>query len=219
MFHHIDIPVHKIEQINGRPEGRVYKTPENNFYPSITTLLGSLSDNSFLQEWYDRVGEETAKKITEDSKNRGNNLHKVCEDYLNNLDIDLSNIDTKSNFLQINPYVDKIQNIRGVEIPLYSNRIKIAGTSDCIAEYDGDLAIIDFKTSRKVKRVEWIEGYFIQASFYAIAFSELYNVPIPKKLVIIMATDENCPCIFVEDTVKYGKLLINKQKEYYETLH
>lgn len=214
MFNHNFVDIKKIKQIN-RESGRVYQTPENRKYPSITTVLSQTKDQSFLVEWRKRVGEEEADRITRRAALRGTDLHLACEHYLLNKKPDLSKIATKRNFQQLEPMLKNIDNVRGLEIPLYSDILKIAGTADCIAEYKGVLSIIDFKTSRKPKKEEWIEDYFLQCTFYAFAYKELYG-EFPKKLQIIMATDCFSPCIFTKDIVQYKSKLIERRKNFYK---
>ena len=110
-------------------------------------------------------------------------------------------------FYQIKPYLDSIDNIHALEDPLSSSLLKMAGRVDCIAEYNGELAIIDFKTSTKYKREEWIDDYFAQETAYAIMFQELTGL-IPKKLVTIIACETGEPQVFeIYDTFKYARRL------------
>ena len=121
-------------------------------------------------------------------------------------------------FCQIRPYLDKINNIHALEAPLYSKTLKLAGRVDCIGEYEGETAIIDFKTSSKTKREEWIQDYFSQEVAYAIMFQELTGLKV-KKLVTIMAVETGEPQVFViRDKLKY----VHKLKEYidyYRSVH
>jgi hypothetical protein len=200
--------------------GRKYFTPEENQYPSITTVLG-ITNKEGIQKWRERVGEAEANKISQQAANRGTAIHKLCEDYLNN-DEDWKGKHMPSNlftFNTIKPIIDKsINNIWMQEEFLYSDHLKCAGQVDCIAEFDGELSIIDFKTSRKPKQEEWILNYFIQAAFYAAAFYERTGVPI-KQGVILIAVDDNEPQIFKIPTFEYlphFKAVRNKYAEIYE---
>jgi len=163
-------------------------------------------------EWRNRVGEEEANAISKRASTRGNKCHKLCELYLENKSISKYKDDPLSMglFYQIKPYLDSIDNIHALEEPLSSSLLKMAGRVDCIAEYNGELAIIDFKTSTKYKREEWIHDYFAQETAYAIMFQELTGL-IPKKLVTIIACETGEPQIFeIYDTIKYAR----KLKEY-----
>ena len=166
-------------------------------------------------EWRNRVGEEEANKITKRATTRGNKCHKLAELYVKNQDISKYKDDPLSMglFYQIKPHIDSINNIHALEAPLSSKVLKLAGRVDCIAEYKGELAIIDFKTSTKTKREEWIHDYFAQETAYAIMFQELTGLQV-KKLVTIIACETGSPQIFeIYDKFTYAR----KLKEYIDT--
>lgn len=196
-------------------KGRVYTTPEGNHYPSITTVLSSLSKEDILK-WRKRVGEEEANKISTRASIRGTAVHKLCEDYLDNVE------DWKGKHMPINigmfntmkPILDeRVNNIWFQEEFLYSDTLKTAGQVDCIAEFDGELSIIDFKTSKRPKTEDKITSYFIQASFYAAAFYEMTKIPI-KKGVILIGVDDHEPQVFKIDTHDYLKQFILVRKKF-----
>ena len=192
------------------PNGRRYRVGDS-LYPSVTTITSHQKKDSILQ-WRKKVGEEEANAISKRASTRGNKCHKLCELYLENKSITKYKDDPLSMglFYQIKPYLDSIDNIHALEAPLCSSLLKMAGRVDCIAEYNGELAIIDFKTSTKYKREEWIHDYFAQETAYAIMFQELTGL-IPKKLVTIIACETGEPQIFeIYDTIKYAR----KLKEY-----
>ena len=192
------------------PNGRRYRVGDS-LYPSVTTITSHQKKDSILK-WRNRVGEEEANAISKRASTRGNKCHKLCELYLENKSISKYSDDPLSMglFYQIKPYLDSIDNIHALEAPLCSSLLKMAGRVDCIAEYNGELAIIDFKTSTKYKREEWIHDYFAQETAYAIMFQELTGL-IPKKLVTIIACETGEPQIFeIYDTIKYAR----KLKEY-----
>ena len=199
-------------------EGRRYQV-DDTFYPSVTTVIGHSKKKSIM-EWRKRVGEDEANRISKRASTRGNKCHKLAELYLSNKDISKYKDDPLSMgmFHQIKPYIDKINNIHALEAPLYSHTLKLAGRVDCIAEYEDELAIIDFKTSSKTKREEWIQDYFSQETAYAIMFQELTGQKV-KKLVTIIAVETGTPQIFViRDKIKY----VHKLKEYidyYRSVH
>ena len=180
-------------------KGRTYVTPEGKKYPSITTVLSLLSRDSIMK-WRKRVGEETANKISTQAGTRGTAVHQLAEDYVNNKE-DWAKGAMPANlftFNTIKPLLDKhLDNVWMQEAPLYSDRLEIAGRVDCIAEWDGELAIIDYKTSKKPKKLEWIENYLIQESVYAACFYELTGVAI-KKIVTVIAVDDDNPQVFVD---------------------
>lgn len=184
--------------------GRRYFTPEGNAYPSITTILSMLSKDSII-EWRKRVGEEEANKISTRAATRGTAVHKLAEDYIDNVpdwnkDVMPNNL---ASFNDLKSIIDKrLDNIWFQEEFLYSDRLECAGQVDCIAEFDGELSIVDFKTSRKPKKEEWITSYFIQASFYAAAFYERTGIPI-KQGVILITVDGSEPQVFKVKTFDY----------------
>ena len=197
--------------------GRKYFTPEGNAYPSITTVLGVLNKEGIIA-WRKRVGEEEANKISQQASVRGTAVHKLAEDYLNN-DPDWKEGAMPTNlfsFEDIKKIMDKrLNNIWMQEVFLYSDKLKTAGQLDCIGEWDGELAIVDFKTSKRVKKREDITSYFIQMCFYAAAFLERTGIAI-KKGVIVMAVDGNEPLIFEMNTHDYLQHLVAVRKKYQE---
>jgi len=198
-------------------KGRKYFTPEGNAYPSITTVLGVLNKEGIIA-WRKRVGEEEANKISQQASVRGTAVHKLAEDYLNN-DPNWKEGAMPTNlfsFEDIKKIMDKrLNNIWMQEVFLYSDRLKTAGQVDCIAEFDGQLSIIDFKTSRKPKKEEWITSYFIQASFYAAAFYERTGIPI-KQGVILITVDHNEPQVFKINTYDYLEHFLSVRKKFRE---
>ena len=177
------------------PEGRVYQTSTGKKYPSVTSVLGMMDKTAFF-EWRKRVGEEEANKISARAARRGTDIHTLCENYLNGNPCEPSMFDQQV-FNSLIPHLDKIDNIHALESKLYSDYLQVAGTVDCIAEYDGKLSVIDFKTSRRIKQKDEIDGYFIQTAAYAVAFEERTQIPV-SRLVIIMGVDEEKPLIFNE---------------------
>ena len=209
-FNHLNI--HNFPELKATTtkKGRTYLV-DGTSYPSVTTVIGHSKKKSIM-EWRKKVGEEEANKISKRASTRGNKCHKLCELYLSNEDISKYKDDPLSMglFYQIKPYLDSINNIHALEAPLSSNVLKLAGRVDCIAEYKGELAIIDFKTSTKEKREEWIHDYFAQETAYAIMFQELTGLQV-KKLVTIIACETGSPQVFeIYDKFKYAR----KLKEY-----
>jgi genome maintenance exonuclease 1 len=188
--------------------GRYYVTPEGKF-PSVTTVTG-WEKRKFFAEWR-RNNPEEAKRTT----NRGNRLHALIEKYLNNETLDKKEIDpfTLDLFLQIKEDVDRIDNIHALEAPLYSKLLQLAGRVDCVAEYDGQLAIIDFKGSTKEKRKEDIDNYFMQATAYSIMWKERTGVPV-KKLIILIATEQGGVQVFEADPLDYVQSLKSAIEKY-----
>ena len=197
--------------------GRTYKCPDGSSFNSVTTVLKVLSEDA-IQAWRRRVGEDVANKIGVRAANRGTAVHSIIERYLdNNVEYDKDVMpDVLSTFKDVQPILDKhITEILGLEAPLYSKHLKLAGRVDCVGVFDNKLSIIDFKTSRKIKKKEWIHNYFAQASAYAIMFEERTGIPVPQ-LVIIIAVDNEEPQVFVEKRDDWTELLF-KAKEIYES--
>jgi len=177
-----DIEMGVREVIDGR---RVYVTPEGNVYPSITSILGQ-QPKPGIEEWKEKIGHQEANKIMKESAALGTMVHSLCEDYLYNEKLKCEDQEAISVFNRLRFLLGNIDNIHGIEIPLHSDILKVAGTADCVAEYNGVLSVIDFKTSRKPKREDWIEDYFIQAFFYSAAFFEMTGA-LPEQIVILVA--------------------------------
>ena len=187
---------------------RFYKVPSGKMYPSITSVTSFYNRDVFIN-WRKKVGEEKANKITRESTFRGTKYHDVVEYYMRNGTIDGLDMlpSTKFLFLSSKKNLDRIDNIHALEKSLYSDYLGLAGRVDCIAEFDGELAVIDFKTSTKVKPEKWIENYFVQETAYACMYFEMTGIPV-KKLITIMVT-ENGECVIYEKRNKdyYIKLL------------
>ena len=183
------------ENKNGK---RHYATPSGELYPSITTILSEFSKAS-IQEWRKRVGETEANKISGKASRRGTSVHSVCESYIKNEDgyFDGQTPNIIELFKTIEPFLERVDNIHGVELALYSDHFGVAGRTDLIAEFDGVLSVIDYKTSNRIKKKEWCESYFAQGAFYGIAYEELTKIPV-SQVVIIIAVDNEHPQLFVE---------------------
>jgi hypothetical protein len=187
------------ETVDGK---RFYKTPNGNL-PSITTVLSILSRDA-IKAWRKRVGEEEANKISTKASRRGTSVHKMCEDYLNN-ELDIKNFlpNDRETFNSLKPVLDEhLDNIYAQEVPLWSSYLGVAGRVDCIAEWDGKLSVIDFKTSRKLKKKEYISNYFQQCSAYAVMWEERTGIPI-NKIVVVIAVDGEEPQVFEERRDNY----------------
>lgn len=191
-FIHHDIP--KLKRIDTK-SSRVYETPNGKQYPSVTAVLSILSTNSIM-EWRKRVGDEEANRVSARASSRGTRIHSLCEDFITTGNAKADIFDSEM-FESIVPYLSKIDNVHALEKSLYSDYLKVAGTVDCIAEYEGKLSVIDFKTSSRAKSRDDIHSYFMQTAAYAVAFEELTNIPVGR-LVIIMAVDNEQPLIFKE---------------------
>ena len=197
------------------PGCRLYQLPNGDWVPSITSVTSFYNRQIFIN-WRKRVGEEEANRITKKATSRGTDFHEAAQAYLENKDLiwDEYRPATKFMFHHAAPYLDKINNIHAIERTLYSEYLGLAGRVDCIAEYEGELAVIDFKTSEKIKPEKWLENYFVQETFYAAAYYELTEIPV-KKLITLMVT--TCGEVKVFDKRNKGdyiKLLVRYIKEF-----
>ena len=179
-----------------KPDGtRTYKTPSGFSYPSVTTITGQATAEG-IAKWRQRVGEEEANRVSTRASARGTRIHQYCEDYLRGNLFETNMFDTEM-FNSIKFLLDDIDNIHCLETPLWSDHLQVAGTVDCIAEFQGKLSVIDFKTASKPKDRDDIHHYFMQCAAYAVAFEERTGIPIGR-LVIIMAVDNDDPRWFIE---------------------
>jgi genome maintenance exonuclease 1 len=209
----LDLPQLERETIDGV---RYYKVPDDEELlklVSITSVTSHINREIFIN-WRKKVGEDEAQRITKAATSRGTDMHSLVENYLDNKD--LPPVAPMADFLFkiAKTELNRINNIYALEGSLYSKQLGIAGTVDCIAEYNGELSIIDFKTSKKPKPREWIEHYFVQCMAYGCMLYELTGISV-KKLVIIMAC-ENGECVVYEeyDKSKYIKLLSKYIREF-----
>ena len=207
MFKHLNVELPPITATTTNGV-RLYETPEGNKYPSITTIL-SVRNKSGLMEWRKRVGEKTANYIAGKAAARGTKVHHMCEDFLNNENIEHH----KKDFLPfclfqqlLNQVLPNIDNIHAQEAGLYSDKYKVAGRVDCIAEYNGVLSIIDFKTSTKERNDEWNENYYIQCSAYAEMYEERTGLEI-NQICILVVTEDGAVQEFVKDKKEYVPLI------------
>lgn len=209
-FQHIHHDIAKLRRIDSE-SGRVYQTPTGKAYPSVTSVLGLLGKAEIL-EWRKRVGEEEANRVSARAARRGTAVHSLCEDYLLNKEVNPGPFDLET-FKSIQPFLDKINNVHCLETQLYSDYLQVAGTVDCIAEYDGKMSIIDFKTSKRIKTRDDIHGYFMQTAAYAVMFEERTGIPVGK-LVIIMSVDDEKPLLFIEKRDDWIHRFIELRQDY-----
>jgi len=200
MFTHIEIPeLPKIIQKNQPSGKRFYITPDGNEYPSVTTVLGA-KDKPHLENWRKMLGDKNADRETKRCADRGTAVHELAEKYLKNEEIITKGIKPEyiSDFNKLKIYLNKINNIRAQEVGLYCDLLKVAGTVDCVAEYDGVLSIVDFKTSTNNKTHDMVHDYFKQCTAYAIAWHERTGETI-EDITILMTVERGLmPLIFRE---------------------
>ena len=194
---------------------RLYNLPNGDWVPSITSVT-SFYNREVFRKWRQRVGEKEANRVTKESTTRGTDYHEAAQAYLENRELDWNNYLPLTEFMfkSSQPYLDKIGKIHAIERTLYSEYLGLAGRVDCIAEYDGELAIIDFKTSKKIKPEKWIEQYFVQETAYACMYYELTGIAV-EKLITIMVTPEGDVHVYDKrNKSDYIKLLVHYVKEF-----
>lgn len=214
MFKHVEIeyPTLNREMIDGV---RYYDTPDGQKLVSITSVIGH-HNREIFREWRAKVGNEEANRVTKQATSRGTDFHTLAENHLQNNIIPEVQPLSHFLFMQAKSDLSKIDNIHAIEQALFSKELGIAGTVDCIAEFEGELAVIDFKTSKKPKPEKWIEHYYVQCAAYACMLYEMTGIMV-KKFVIIMSC-ENGECVIYEqhDKRKYINLLSKYIREFVE---
>lgn len=197
------------------PDGKRYYTLQDGTrLPSVTTVIGAKKKEAIMA-WRKRVGEETANKISKQATSRGTNVHTLCERYIRNEPLGQIMPDALEMFKSIKPYLHKINNIHYQEQALWSKNIQMAGRVDLIAEWEGKLSVIDFKTSKKIKYAEDIQDYFAQCTAYSCMYEELVGNPIDQ-IVVLMAVENENPLVFIEKTGDHLNNLIEHIKFYRE---
>lgn len=197
-----------IKQLN-TPNGRFYETPDGTF-PSVTTVLSSIPNPS-LDEWRRAVGEEEANRISKKATLTGTRMHAFCEDYLKGKNPPLDLVDK----FQFGTIVNELKKIKpiGIESSLWSKKLKIAGSIDCIGKYEGDWSVIDFKTASKDKFREDISNYFLQTAAYSVMVYERIGLVIPRLTVIIQTINENVK-VYHEPAEKWIPKFIEVRKSF-----
>ena len=197
-FVDVDLEPLEVEPVN-KDGVRFYKLPKTDkYYPSVTSIT-SFKKAAFFKDWRKKIGEDEANRITARATQRGTAFHSIAEDYING-ELDLEKY-LENNPLSVRMFqsakdtLNRIDNIHCLESFLYSHYLGLAGRVDCIAEFDGELAVIDFKTSTKEKKEDYIEHYFVQETAYAAMFLERTGIEV-KKIVTLIATEEGSIQVF-----------------------
>ena len=218
LFNHIPINFQQAQLIE-KDDASYYQTPKGDIFPSITTILQKtmpIEKQQSLQNWKEQ--EIAAEYITRESSIVGTQTHKLIEDYLNEIpQTDEVRLLSVAHFNNLIPFLQKINDIHGTELRLYSNIMKLAGTSDCIAKYDGELSIIDYKTKRSNQQEEWMSDHFIQGTAYSQMFKELTGIEV-KQVVILVSSEKNTRMEFVKRTEDYKDLLTQRLNQFYEII-
>jgi len=217
-FQHKKFNFEEVQTIEG--DVRLYQTPKGN-YPSITSILGvDPAKFKILEKWRKRLGYDVAAKETKRCADRGTAVHDLIEKYVKNVP-NYEEGHTAKNiglFNRSRSAVNKLNNVVAQEIPLYSHALKLAGRVDYIGEYCGIPSVVDFKTSTKEKKYEWITDYFIQGTAYSYMFEEMFGYAVKNIVVLIVVEGLTVPQVFQVNRVDYRDLLIEKIK-FYRSLH
>jgi len=214
-FNHLPINLTQSELIE-KDDGHYYRTPSGLIYPSITTMLQKTQSHEkqeSLQKW--REQEIASEYITQEAALIGSETHKLIENYLNGKnDSENFRLLSEAHFNNLLPFVNKIDDIHGIELKLYSDKMRLAGTSDCIAKYDGTLSIIDYKTKRSNQKEEWLIDHFIQATSYGVMFKELTGIKV-EQIVILVSSEKNTRMEFIKNPIDYIDLLEKRITQFY----
>ena len=205
-----NLPVTKGKKIDGF---RFYDI-DGKAYPSITTVLG-IQKKEQLQDWRNKVGEGAANWEMGRAARRGKATHTLIEQYLKGLTPSERSVLPLGLFRLIKPYVDQIDNIHCLETIMYSKKLTIAGQVDCIAEYNGKLSVIDFKTANKERQESWIENYFMQTTAYAQMYEEIFGKKI-EQIVILLASEDGSTQSFIKETKDYMTPLMKSIDDFYK---
>lgn len=204
------LPKTKGKKIDGH---RFYEINGTN-YPSITTVLG-IQKTKELQKWRDSIGNDVANWEMGRAARRGKATHTLVEQYLKGETPSERSVLPLGLFRLLKPYVDQINNIHCLETIMYSKKLTVAGQVDCIAEYNGKLSVIDFKTANKERQESWIENYFLQTTAYSMMYEELYGTKI-EQLVILIAGEDGTMVPFIKERKPYEEKLGKAIQDFYK---
>lgn len=213
-FQHNWLPKLQLNRLDD-PAGRKYVTPEGNAYESVTTFLGRQGKED-IEQWRAAVGEQEANKISRRAANRGTNLHNNVEKFLLNEQVKIDPLDMvgRSLFVPFSKQLkEHVTNIQAIEYPLYSDIFKLAGTMDCLADWDGVTSVLDWKTSKRFKDKYEIKNYFLQTSIYSYMIEERYKLRVPQIVVLIAVEFSDIIQVFVENRTNYREEIIQLLKE------
>jgi hypothetical protein len=217
-FIHTDIDKTVLPKTKGKKVGdyRFYDIDGVN-YPSVTSVL-SMRKTEGLKKWRKSIGEDVANWEMRRCANRGKSLHTLVEQYMKNETPSIRDVLPLGLFKLMKPYLDQINNIRLVEEIMYSKNLTLAGQVDCVAEYNGKLSVIDFKTANKERIEEWVENYFLQCTAYSIMYNETFNEPI-EQIVVLMAAEDGSMKAFVKEPKDYEEELQKAIQTFYDTVN
>jgi len=199
-----------------REDGHWYQTKFDKIYPSISTILSATSSEekkNGLESW--KENEPAHEYITAQSQDIGTQSHKIIENYLsNNLSLEEFDLLPIAHFNNLKPYLENISDVTCIEQRMYSDKLRVAGTSDLIAQYNGELSIIDYKTKRKPQRDEYMYEYYLQTTCYAQMFQEVTGKKI-NQVVILVSSEKNTRQEFIKTCDDYIKPVNERIEQYY----
>ena len=216
MFNHVNLNLPKLSRktVDGVRYYQVEDGGEMLDLVSITSVTSHRNRAKFAK-WRKKVGDKEADRITKAATSRGTDMHTLTEYYLKNEQAPTDVLPISKMLFNIaKPFLDSITNIHALESSMFSKELGIAGTVDCIAEYDGELAIIDFKTSKSPKPRKWIDHYFVQCCAYACMLYELTGLTVKKFVIIMACEDGDCEVYIERDKSKYIKELVQYIQEF-----
>lgn len=216
VFEHIKHELPSLLQETAEDGTRCYATPDGKRYPSVTTVLSDFNKDS-LDAWRKRVGETEANRISKAATTRGTAVHLAIETFLNNEPINKMELmpNAKAIFHRMKSELLKLNNIHCLESRLFSHDLKLAGTVDCIAEYDGKLSVIDFKTSTRLKKKADIANYFMQGAAYSIMFEEMTGIKTDQVVILIGVESTEFPQVMKVETKDFHQGLRDQISKYY----
>ncbi len=214
-FKFVDIDKTKLPKPKRRNVGgiRFYEI-DGQQYPSVTTIL-SLKKTEELKKWRESIGEDVATWEMRRAARRGNALHSLVENYIKGETPTIRDVLPLGMFRLIKPYVDQIDNIHLLEHQMYSKKLTIAGQVDCIAEYDGKLSVIDFKSANKERQEAWVENYFLQTTAYAIMYEEIFGKPI-EQIVVLLVAEDGAVQVWKKDPKDFQPKLLESINDFYK---
>ena len=201
-------------------EGHRYMTPDGATYPSVTTVLGATKSADAvdgMEAWRARVGEDVADYITREAAETGTQAHELNEAYVTGKEYDGARLLARAHHQNFIPYLNRIGIVYGAELPLYSDSMRVAGTADCVAEYDGHISVIDYKTKRVPQQPDWISDYYVQTAAYAMMFTALSGIRI-QRCVILVSSERDTMQEFVSDPRDHAAEFLLRLAEYDRTM-
>ena len=214
-FNFIDIDKSVLPTAKGKRQGkyRFYDINGTN-YPSVTSILG-VRKKVELQQWRDKIGENVSNWEMGRAARRGTATHNLIENYIKGEPLEEKSVLPLGLFKLMKPYIDQINNIHCLETVLYTSKYRLAGQVDCIAEYNGKLSVIDFKTANKERKEEWIDNYFLQCTAYGLMYEELFKKEIDQ-IVVIIGGEDGSIATYIKEKKDYIKKLETVIEDFYK---